>query len=416
VAFSHDGARVVTGGGRTMQVWDARNGAPIGDPITIQEQASGVAFTGHGDGVISVSGGATQVWAADPDAGLFRELGGSKAAGLGDGDEDYALRDTPAGRRIIVFRDNTLRWLNPDTGQQLGQVVVSDALRGITAFGAGLGHFDISPDGRWLAIAGPDNDINVLEVSSGRLHSAALRGHAGAVNSVAFSPDGNTLASVSEDKTVRLWDWQDAREIGKPMTGHEYGPDSVIFSSDGRRLYSGSIDSVRIWDTTTRQEVGEPTRGGEPMAISPDGRRIAADSFIEIAQFDSESGGEVASAMSPHSAEVVRFLAYSSDGRYMASVSMDPALRIWDTATGHQVGPLIRVSAQGFPHGVQFSPDDRHIYYTATGGIWELPGPTAWPDVLCDKLTANPSAKQWSDWISPAVGYLTLCDGKPVAP
>jgi hypothetical protein len=40
----------------------------------------------------------------------------------------------------------------------------------------------------------------------------------------------------------------------------------------------------------------------------------------------------------------------------------------------------------------------------------------ATPKMLCDKLTANMSHRQWRDWVSPDIGYRTLCPGLPIAP
>jgi hypothetical protein len=52
--------------------------------------------------------------------------------------------------------------------------------------------------------------------------------------------------------------------------------------------------------------------------------------------------------------------------------------------------------------------------WDATVRLW--PGPAAWPDLLCDKLNANMSHKQWREWVSPDVGYIAVCRGLPVAP
>jgi hypothetical protein len=36
------------------------------------------------------------------------------------------------------------------------------------------------------------------------------------------------------------------------------------------------------------------------------------------------------------------------------------------------------------------------------------------PGELCAKLTANMSRKQWSDWVSPQISYITMCPGLPI--
>ena len=76
-----------------------------------------------------------------------------------------------------------------------------------------------------------------------------LKGHAGAVNAVAWSPDGTKLASVARwDRTVRIWDAQTGVQIGAPLTGHIDVVDSVAWSPDGTKLASGAWDrTVRIW-------------------------------------------------------------------------------------------------------------------------------------------------------------------------
>ena len=235
--------------------------------------------------------------------------------------------------RIATVRDSALRWLNIDTGDQIGPTVVSDASRGIA-------QFDISPDRKWLAVAGTDNDVRVIDALTGRLHGAPMKGHKGTVTQVGFSPDGNSLVSGSEDTTVRVWDWRTGRQVGDPMTGHDRGLKTVSFGKDGRRLYSTSSDSIRVWDTTTHQEVGKPIRGSyfTTSAVSPDGRRIATvESDATIQQWDAESGQPVGPQVPGHLRSTTD-IEYNSDGRYLVSVGMDATLRFWDARTGDPTG------------------------------------------------------------------------------
>jgi WD40 repeat protein len=99
---------------------------------------------------------------------------------------------------------------------------------------------------------------------------AALTGHSGPVNSVAFSTKAKRLllASGGDDGTVRLWDPFKRAPIGGPLCGHGSGVSSVAFGTmvGGQLLLaSASWDgTVRLWDPFTRAPIGAslPDRSG----------------------------------------------------------------------------------------------------------------------------------------------------------
>jgi hypothetical protein len=75
------------------------------------------------------------------------------------------------------------------------------------------------------------------------------------------------------------------------------------------------------------------------------------------------------------------------------------------------------IPTPGAVAGVAVSPDGRRIVSGSSDKTLRLwPGPPAWPDLLCDKLTANMSHKQWRDWVSPHIPHITVCPGLPIAP
>ncbi|MGH8933998.1 MAG: WD40 repeat domain-containing protein, partial [Egibacteraceae bacterium] len=78
-----------------------------------------------------------------------------------------------------------------------------------------------------------------------------LTGHTGPVLGVALSPDGTTIASASDDQTVRLWDTTTGQPIGQPLTGHTDLVRGVALNPDGTTIASASDDhTVRLWPVT----------------------------------------------------------------------------------------------------------------------------------------------------------------------
>jgi hypothetical protein len=62
-----------------------------------------------------------------------------------------------------------------------------------------------SPDGRALAVRGPDSSVRVWDVTAGK-EIGQLTGHGARVETVAFAPDGKALASGADDTTILVWD------------------------------------------------------------------------------------------------------------------------------------------------------------------------------------------------------------------
>ncbi len=96
-----------------------------------------------------------------------------------------------------------------------------------------------------------------------------LAGHRQMVRSCAFSPDGRVILTHSSDGTEGLWDAQTGTEVGALQLW------ACNFSPDGLRMVFASLQSLRLWDTTTHTVPCEWRSAANILAWSPEGRRLA---------------------------------------------------------------------------------------------------------------------------------------------
>ena len=160
----------------------------------------------------------------------------------------------------------------------------------------------------------------------------------------------------------------------------------VAFTPDGRRLVSVSDDrgkgwsgdnSVGIWDVDFR--AGLPVLRGHtsyvyPVAFSPDGRWIASGSWDHTIRLWDAATGEACAPPLPQPG-VVRALAYSPDGTWLlAGGDFDGELLLWDLATG-QVRNRVRGVGKSV-RSLALSPDGTRVavgtFHPATGATMSV--------------------------------------------
>jgi WD40 repeat protein len=164
-----------------------------------------------------------------------------------------------------------------------------------------------------------------------------LKGHSGAIWSVAISPNDQLLASGSQDTTLKIWNLHTGELLHtlKSYSGTVY---SIRISPDGRTIVSGNSDgTIKIWNLATGEllcTLDEHAHFINSLAMSPDGQIIATgsgDNTIKVWDFQAK---QLLYTLS----EPINSIAISPDGKLL--VSGDKKIKVWNLATGELLRTL----------------------------------------------------------------------------
>lgn len=211
-----------------------------------------------------------------------------------------------------------------------------------------------NPDSTRLVSGGPFWSLIVWDVSSTREGSPRMvANHTPekpnplvhhAITAVVFDPDGKRIAWADKKGTVGIWDPANGQEILRPFVNPDIT--SLWFSSDGRVVSTFLHGALDIWDPDGDRQILYAPRvppGGTRLRASIDGRHLASitkDNALRVWRTDIFFEAQVLAGHTEGHSDTVLAVATSSDGRHIVSGSLDHTVRVWDTLTGQRTGIL----------------------------------------------------------------------------
>ena len=331
----------VNAGASVLQVWDTETGKSRfrSDELTLLE------LSPDGKALAALSGAVIKL--RDLETG--KEL--QPTTGHRMGVETVAF--TADGKAVMSSSqwEGSIRFWDAATGRQTASMKYPNV---------GLTSPAISPDGKLVAVDPTVGVVSLIDRASGKeLHRLAGHRHIGFA-APCMSPDGKLIAiadyknSGSADGVVHVWDIARARKLFT-LLGHGSYVDQLAFTPDSQGLVSAG-DRLFLWDVKTgsrRRAFSRDAGRWWRVSVSGDGKSLAALTQDGIAIFNTASGERTQNLP----AKKGRSLAFSPAMSIVAVGNDNGTVTFWDATSGDEIttieGHGATVSA------VAFSPDGK---------------------------------------------------------
>ncbi len=288
IAVSHDGSKWLYGYDRQVEIWDS-----AARSLLLQKT-------------------------------LDESLGLIEAAAFSPDGETVLLVTDPSGFLIM----------SSETGEIINQGETETSP---------YGEVEVSPTGETFFIMRGGPEIRIYD-DADRVEAHVLNNHTRQIYQIEYSPDGDSIVSLAGDRSMRVWNAESGEETHLLETDEHMGFRGFAVPPDGDALISVTDRLLQRWSLSTTEATHQQSRRNGryrfgDITTSPQGDVFAITEGEDISLRSVDDLDRI-HILEGHRDQVAH-LAFSLDGRVLASTSLDHTARLWDTRSGKEIARFV---------------------------------------------------------------------------